>query len=56
VERLHGERFETIRQAKDETLTWLLWDNRKRMHATLNYVSPVDSNTAGGTLRWKPAA
>jgi putative transposase len=25
VERLHGQRFETIRQAKDETIAWLLW-------------------------------
>jgi putative transposase len=28
VERLHGEHFETFRQAKDETLDWLLWYNR----------------------------
>ena len=41
VERLHGERFETIRQAKDETIAWLLWYNRTRMHSTLNYVSPM---------------
>jgi putative transposase len=41
VERLHGERFQTIRQAKDETLAWLLWYNRTRMHSTLNYVSPM---------------
>ena len=24
VEQIHGQRFETIRQAKDETLAWLL--------------------------------
>ena len=42
VERLHGERFETIRQAKDAVLHWLLWYNRKRMHSTLNYISPVE--------------
>ena len=41
VERLHGQRFETIRQAKDETLAWLLWYNQSRMHSTLNYLSPV---------------
>jgi putative transposase len=40
VERLHGQRFETIREAKDETLAWLLWYNQSRMHSTLNYVSP----------------
>jgi transposase InsO family protein len=41
VERLHGQRFETIREAKDETITWLLWYNKARMHSTLNYVSPM---------------
>jgi putative transposase len=41
VERLHDQRFETIRQAKDETLAWLLWYNQSRMHSTLNYVSPL---------------
>ena len=42
LERLHGERFQTIRQAKDAVLGWLLWYNRKRMHSTLNYASPVE--------------
>jgi putative transposase len=42
VERLHGERFRTIRQAKDAVLAWLLWHNRQRMHSTLNYLSPVE--------------
>jgi putative transposase len=42
VERLHGRRFETIREAKDETISWLLWYNRTRMHSTLNYVSPIE--------------
>ena len=41
VERLHGQRFETIRAAKDETISWLLWYNRTRMHSTLGYVSPM---------------
>ncbi len=41
VERLHGEQFKTIREAKDETIAWLLWYNRTRMHSTLNYVSPM---------------
>jgi transposase InsO family protein len=40
VERLHGQRFQTIRQAKDETIAWLLWYNQTRMHSTLDYVSP----------------
>ena len=41
VERLHGQSFETRRQAKDETMAWLLWCNRTRLHSTLAYVSPV---------------
>src|SRR6202051_402669 len=41
VERLHGQSFATIRQAKDETLAWLLWYNQTRMHSTLGYVSPI---------------
>jgi transposase InsO family protein len=42
VERLHGRRFETIRQAKDEIIAWLLWYNQTRMHSTLNYLSPAE--------------
>ena len=41
VERLHGQRFVTRRQAKDETIAWLLWYNKARMHSTLAYVSPM---------------
>ena len=41
VERLHGQRFKTRRQAKDETIAWLLWYNRARLHSTLAYVSPM---------------
>ncbi len=41
MERLHGQRFETIREVKDATLNWLLWYNQIRMHSTLNYVSPM---------------
>jgi putative transposase len=42
VERLHRERFETIRQVRDAVLAWLLWYNRQRMHSTLNYLSPAE--------------
>jgi putative transposase len=38
---LHGKQFKTIREAKDETIAWLLWYNRTRMHSTLDYVSPM---------------
>ena len=42
VERLHGQRFETFRQGKDQTIAWLLWYNQTRMHSTLGYASPVE--------------
>ena len=42
VERLHGKRFTSIREAKVEALDWLLWYNQKRLHSTLNYLSPVE--------------
>jgi transposase InsO family protein len=41
VERLHGKRFTSIREAKDEALDWLLWYNQKRLHSTLDYLSPA---------------
>jgi putative transposase len=50
VERLHGERFPTIRQAKDAVLAGLLWYNCQRMHSTLNYLSPTEFES-----RWENA-
>lgn len=41
VERLHGQRFETRREAKDEIIDWLLWYNCARLPSTLAYVSPM---------------
>ena len=41
VERLHSKRFRSIREAKDEALDWLLWYNQKRLHSTLDYLSPA---------------
>ena len=41
MERLHGQHFEILRQAKDEVIDWLLWYNRTRLHSTLNYLSPM---------------
>ena len=40
VERLHGQRFVTQRQAKDEAIGWLLW-YKARLHSTLADVSPL---------------
>ena len=41
VERLHDMCFETRRQAQDEVIDWLAFYNRKRMHSTLGYTSPM---------------
>ena len=41
VQRLHGQRFVSRRYAKDETIAWLLWYNKARLHSTLAYVSPM---------------
>ena len=41
VERLHGMRLQTRRQAKDEVIDWLVWYNSRRLHSTLGYVSPM---------------
>ncbi len=42
VERLHGMRFVTRRQAKDEVIDWLRFYNCRRFHSTLGYLSPMD--------------
>lgn len=53
VERLHGQRFESRRQAKDEVVAWMLWYNRSRLHSTLAYVSPMqfEANWLAGQPR-----
>ena len=53
MERLRGQRFVRRRQAKDETIAWLLWYNRCRLHSTLAYVSPMqfEKNWAAAQTR-----
>jgi transposase InsO family protein len=46
VERLHGERFISVRAAKDAVMNWILWYNQKRMHSTIGYQSPVEFEQA----------
>ena len=46
VERLHGEKFMTVRAAKDAVMSWILWYNRKRMHSTIGCQSPVEYEQA----------
>ena len=41
VARLHGKRFATRRHAMDEVVDWLNFYNHKRLHSTLDYVSPM---------------
>ena len=41
VARIHGKRFATRREAKDEIVNWLSFYNAKRLHQTLGYVSPA---------------
>jgi len=41
VERLHGMRFSTRRQAKDEVMDWITFYNHRRLHSTLGYTSPM---------------
>ena len=41
VERLHGMRFGTRREAKDEVMDWLRFYNHRRLHSTLGYLSPM---------------
>jgi putative transposase len=56
MERLHGKQFQTIREAKDETIAWLLWYNRTRMHSTLDYVSPTQFEQDWTEARTKSVA
>jgi putative transposase len=41
VERLHGMRFATSRQANDEMIGWLRFYHHQRLHSTLGYLSPM---------------
>ncbi len=41
VGRLYGRRFATRRQAMDEVIDWLTFYNHRRLHSTLDYVSPM---------------
>ena len=56
VERLHGQHFDTIRQAKDETVAWLLWNNQTRMHSTLGYAATVEFENEWENTQAKAAA
>ena len=56
VERLHDIRFETRRQAKDEVIDWITFYNRKRMHSTLGYMTPMEFEKMWRSQKAKRAA
>jgi transposase InsO family protein len=41
VARLHGRHFASRRAAVDEIVDWLGFYNSRRLHSTLDYVSPM---------------
>ncbi len=41
VARLHGRRFATRRAAIDEVIDWMGFYNHRRLHSTLDYISPM---------------
>ena len=41
VARLLGVRFATRRAAMDEVIAWMSFYNHRRLHSTLDYVSPM---------------
>ncbi len=41
VARPHGRHLATRRAAKDEIVDWLGFYSTRRLHSTLNYVSPM---------------
>ncbi len=55
VERLHGEKFITVRAVKDAVIHWILWYNQKRMHSTISYQSPVEFKQAWLQVRVEAA-
>jgi len=56
VERLHGEHFHTVREAKDVVVEWLSWYNHSRMHSTLGYRSPAECEQSWRQQQLRPAA
>lgn len=57
-QRLHGQRFESRRQAKDEVVAWMLWYKRSRLHSTLADVGPMqfEANWLDGQPRQASAS
>lgn len=56
VGRLYGMRFETLRQAMDEVIDWLTYYNHRRLHSTLDYISPMQFEKNWFAAQLKKAA
>ena len=56
VGRLYGMRFETQRQAMDEVIDWLTYYNHRRLHSTLDYISPMQFEKNWFAAQLKKAA
>ena len=56
VGRLYGMRFETRRQAMDEVIDWLTYYNHRRLHSTLDYISPMQFEKNWFAAQLKKAA
>jgi transposase InsO family protein len=56
VGRLYGRRFETRRAAMDEVIDWLGFYDQRRLHSTLDYVSPMQFERAWLAAQQRQAA
>ena len=41
TERVHGAKYQTIEEAKQDVLDWITWYNTERLHSTLGFKSPA---------------
>ena len=41
TERVHGAKFQSIEEAKQDVLDWITWYNTERLHSTLGFKSPA---------------
>jgi len=56
VARLHGVRFATRRAAMDEVIDWMSFYDHRRLHSTLDYVSPMQFEQRWSADQEKQAA